>query len=496
MPRRGPPADPAFERLFPGLRKKLDKEPDPALRMDALLQNVPNRVPMPGQHWQVEGDAEASLDRLLAMGTKIGTDALKSNTGTRQARRTADYLRELYNRLYGGREPPPYTKLLVRQIRDGRFDARAVLEQLKDNPTLAAQIMEKAIARLEQKGWLPRPAGTPAAQPGATMAAYQFTAMPSSDRNRRELDRVSLPLRERAFELEKTVTPVLSDLFAALGGREHKPADRLKSDWAIKDKIGRAYRGRGVKVVTQDQADERVRDALRYAIVFDEAGFTDKALQALAQLGAQFDIERVKNTFTEGAVYKGINITLRDRQSGGVPFEIQFHTDASIRVKGETHKLYRRCLNPKQNEEARTQQQRQMREKSDTVALPDGVERIAEEGARAAPAASSRLPMRRRTGHSERPVEEPRREGDVAAPLQAQAARGVAVAHKLRTQLNETQGSSARAPRKPTDSGPLMAERRFASLSGRTVDGGVRNRMAQEDAVRSEWNRSRGKGAS
>ena len=440
-----PPADPAFEALFPGLRAELDAQPDPVLRMDTLLQRVPNHVPMPGQHWQVPGDAEASLNRLLAMGVKIGTDALKSNTGTKQARRTADYLCGLYNRMYGGMQPPPYTKMLARQIRDGRFDAQAVLGQLTDNPTLAAQIMEKAIARLEKKGWLPRPDGAPmqsgaSAQP-ASMAEYQFTSIPENSRNRRELEGVSLVIRKRAFHLEKTVTPVLSELFATLGAREHKPADRLKSDWAIKDKIGRAYPGRRSDV-TQAQADACVRDGLRYAIVFDEAGFTHKALQALEKLRAQFDMERVKNTFTEGSVYKGINITLRDKESGA-SFEIQFHTEASIRVKGENHHWYRQSLNPHLGREEHAQLQRKMQERSSRVALPPDVERIVEEPgqrrsadgeqlqremrkrsstAAALPARTERIaqePGRHRTTDGEQPAPAPRREAGLAQTLRA-----------------------------------------------------------------------------
>jgi hypothetical protein len=53
----------------------------------------------------------------------------------------------------------PYSKSMAATLSQGRFDVDATLEDLKDNPTLAASVMEASIKLAAEKHILPEPSG-------------------------------------------------------------------------------------------------------------------------------------------------------------------------------------------------------------------------------------------------------------------------------------------------------------------------------------------------
>lgn len=126
------------------------------------------------------------------------------------------------------------------------------------------------------------------------------------------------------------------------------------------------------KSVSLQEADNKIRDVLRYTMLRDEKNFTDgyfATQDALIKNG--YRIERVKNTWKDGAVYKGVNTIIAD--SHGNEFELQFHTRKSLEVKeGELHKLYEhyRTLDSEGSFQERTELKAKMVHLSDTIPNP------------------------------------------------------------------------------------------------------------------------------
>ena len=91
-------------------------------------------------------------------------------------------------------------------------------------------------------------------------------------------------------------------------------------------------RANGNKNFTLDDAVGKMRDVARFTMAFDEKNFEGSVKTVMDQLAKQgYKLVRAKNTFTEGANYKGLNCNFIDKQ--GNIFELQFHTPTSMKVK-------------------------------------------------------------------------------------------------------------------------------------------------------------------
>ena len=134
-----------------------------------------------------------------------------------------------------------------------------------------------------------------------------------------------------------TVTPALRHIESAdptrcLAGLEH----RLKGKDRLTEKVTADVEKKGRTV---DQALANVKDAIRYTFIYPEADYA---------AGVRADCERLENAGFERfdrrnswdqEEYKGINT--RWRISGTKQmFEVQFHTQASLDAKEETHWAY------------------------------------------------------------------------------------------------------------------------------------------------------------
>jgi hypothetical protein len=83
---------------------------------------------------------------------------------------------------------------------------------------------------------------------------------------------------------------------------------------------------------TLEDAIKNVRDVERYTMVFDGEGFeksVGNVIKSLKEKG--YKLVRAKNTFVEGAEYKGLNCNFLDKN--GNIFELQFHIPESIKTK-------------------------------------------------------------------------------------------------------------------------------------------------------------------
>jgi hypothetical protein len=136
---------------------------------------------------------------------------------------------------------------------------------------------------------------------------------------------------------EKTVTPAMRRIEAEdpgrhLAGLEH----RLKGKERLTEKVLKTVNERGH---TTQEALGLIKDAIRYTFCYPDDDYTPGVYadcQRLSDTGFEF-VDR-ENSWTNEQ-YKGINSRWRAPGNGQL-FEVQFHTQASLDAKEETHWAY------------------------------------------------------------------------------------------------------------------------------------------------------------
>jgi len=164
-------------------------------------------------------------------------------------------------------------------------------------------------------------------------------------------------------KIEPAVTDDLVNLAKNNGGRMEGLDFRLKTLESLERKL------------ISDGVNEPMNDVLRYTVIIDDdlAKGTNAIMQGLESKGYQ--TIKVKNTFQDGKLYKGINTNVKS--PGGSVFEIQYHTSESFNVKQNiNHSLYEqyRLLNPKSAEAIKLEQQ--MIINSNSIKLPVNISSI------------------------------------------------------------------------------------------------------------------------
>ena len=142
-----------------------------------------------------------------------------------------------------------------------------------------------------------------------------------------EAARRAKELLTKAQQAEPQVTKLLSQLAEENGGKM----------------VGLDYRLKSLESLTRKLADEPgkpINDALRYTQLYEPDNLGAGARDVMASMeNAGYQKVAVKNTFQEGAPYKGINTVWED--PSGTPCEVQFHTPESFDTKQNiNHPLY------------------------------------------------------------------------------------------------------------------------------------------------------------
>jgi hypothetical protein len=143
---------------------------------------------------------------------------------------------------------------------------------------------------------------------------------------------------ERVREIESgIVTPAMRQIEAEdpgrrLAGLEHS----LKGKDRLTQKITEAVDERGHTV---DQAFAMVKDTIRYTFCYPEDQYAQGVHADCGRMESA-GFERVdRRNLWAGEEYKGVNSRWRVPESGQL-FEVQFHTQASLDAKEETHGAY------------------------------------------------------------------------------------------------------------------------------------------------------------
>ncbi|AKJ26706.1 hypothetical protein AAW51_0015 [Caldimonas brevitalea] len=229
---------------------------------------------------------------------------------------------------------------------------QVIISRLDETVKVAAQQLKSKLDALLQKE---------KAQVGkydgatGTKASHTQKGVPPRDPRREAAELIA-----KARKAEPRVTEDLSGLASKTGGKQEGLDYRLKTEESLARKL-------------EGTRPEKIGDALRYTTVYPPDKLGDGAAQTLKELEAKgYTVEKVKNTFVEGAPYKGINTTIRSPD--GQPFELQFHTPQSFDVKQNlTHGLYEelRLLPPDSPRAAELTQE--IAKLSDAIKIPQGI---------------------------------------------------------------------------------------------------------------------------
>jgi hypothetical protein len=175
---------------------------------------------------------------------------------------------------------------------------------------------------------------------------------------------------DRVEKCEKEiVTPELRRIEAEDPDRHLVGLDfRLKGRERLTEKVEFDMQKKGINA---EQAFANVKDAIRYTFQYPEERYAD---------GVRADCERLKDSGFEPVdrrntwandEYKGINSRWRVPENGQV-FEVQFHTQASFRVKQETHTAYEKLRDPATSKAEQRELQQYQRDMSARIPIPGG----------------------------------------------------------------------------------------------------------------------------
>ena len=327
-----------LQKRFPELAESYGKAHAPVDRIAAILDHYPvcrlpaSKFPQ-GQPGYVKGEVELTARNLLTLAVKVGTDALKSNTGT-ETFMSVMALFERVEKQYDERvRTVPYGKETARLLRDDRFDADSALEQLRKMPSMAAAVMETSIEQQQRFGLLAR-----------SLTPRERIAQTASQA---EIEAEAKRIRATAAHVEKVATPLVTNVVGKIEGGSLKNMDhRLKSVGSLQEKLRRFI---GVRKLSLADASAGVNDAVRYSVVLDSATFAKSYDLAIAEL-AKSGMERVKvvnhfrkpsEAFNAVSVTCELNVPNDQGNEERRLVEIQFHTAESFELKEANHDQYK-----------------------------------------------------------------------------------------------------------------------------------------------------------
>jgi hypothetical protein len=175
---------------------------------------------------------------------------------------------------------------------------------------------------------------------------------------------------ERVRDVERsTVTPAMKSIEAQDAGRHLAGLEnRLKGRDRLAEKVNKAMTERARTV---DQAVATIKDAIRYTFCYSDDRYTE---------GVYADCERVeragfkhvdRRNSWDAEEYKGINSRWRVPGSGQL-FEIQFHTQASLDAKEDTHWAYEKLRDPATSKAEQESLSAYQREMTSHIPIPPG----------------------------------------------------------------------------------------------------------------------------
>lgn len=182
-------------------------------------------------------------------------------------------------------------------------------------------------------------------------------------------------LLAKAEKIEPKITSDVTQIISSVGGKVEGLEFRLKSLTSLERKI-KTEMSAGI---SEQKAIESVRDVVRYTAIFDSSTFVEQYQKMQEQLTKKgYRTVVVKNTWQEGAAYKGINTFVNAFvEKDNIIFEMQYHTQESFELKnGKLHQLYEIFRNPEISPQEKAQISLEMQKLSANLKVPRDISLI------------------------------------------------------------------------------------------------------------------------
>jgi len=307
--------------LFPKLAEGYLAADNARSRIEAILDGYPDRME-PAPEGYDPTDPVQTVKNLLSIGIKIGTDAYKSDTATFAFSRKASRLQTLLSE--GG--PVPYGKGAARQLNAATFEARTAQEALRDNPTLAAGIMEASLSTVDAVDLIPKSARSHHEPPSAERGPVVTEA---------DAPRIAHEIRQRAEQAEPAITEAVREIADSLGATLPHIEKRLRSEASLMTQMQLALRQIGHINETEQPIPTR------HVLVFPADTFVEDYKKAICDLEDKGHARiSVTNWFKRrDPTYVGINAVMATRE--GDRYALQFHTPDSYQAKLDNHDRFK-----------------------------------------------------------------------------------------------------------------------------------------------------------
>lgn len=187
-----------------------------------------------------------------------------------------------------------------------------------------------------------------------------------------EVAKVTKELRDKYAKEEPKITATMQDLAGKHGMQMVGLQARLKSEMSLGRKIESEKDHPDYGGSAKKAADD-MSDVVRYTMRAQPGEYGSKVRSVIEDLQKQGYSARIKNYWTPGQPYRGMNVALTDPK--GLKVELQFHTPDSLRVKDRIHKAYEKfrvLKNTTENFRARKRLWDQMVKISNQLNMPKG----------------------------------------------------------------------------------------------------------------------------
>lgn len=149
----------------------------------------------------------------------------------------------------------------------------------------------------------------------------------------------------KAYESAIAAEPAISEQMIAIADEYRGRLDGIeysvKTGHSVKDKLERRLADAKVhgKELTDAEAIESMSDLVRYTLVVEHDDIVPATRTTIANLEKHgFEVVELDNRYKKGASYKGVHLGCKTKN--GMQFEVQVHSDISLKAKAANHPLY------------------------------------------------------------------------------------------------------------------------------------------------------------
>lgn len=195
-----------------------------------------------------------------------------------------------------------------------------------------------------------------------------------------DVSREAHALYDKAVGAEPRITRAVAYLADSYDGRLDGIEFSVKTASSVRDKIERKVveaQKRG-KTLTDADAVSQMDDLVRYTLVVDHDDIPKAAEAAVSRLGKEgIEVLELSNKYIgDEPTYKGVHLICR--ASSGQTFELQVHSEDSLRIKNILHPYYEEWRKVSTSKERKEELQEYMQGLSARLRQPKGIEELKE----------------------------------------------------------------------------------------------------------------------